>query len=128
MARYGHLGPAGTFTEEAARRSAPEAELVPYPSVRETVAAVLDGEIDAALVPIENSLEGSVTTTVDALSAESWLLMTSLVVAPEQATNVNDAGELALAHSGPKALGLSSQEPLLLPAPSPAEYESPRAT
>ena len=75
MARYGHLGPAGTFTEEAARRSAPDAELVPYPSVRETVTAVLSGEIDAALVPIENSLEGSVTTTVDALSAEPRLRM-----------------------------------------------------
>ena len=39
------------------------------------------------------------TSVVDALSDESWLLMTSLVVAPEQAANVNDAGELAFAHS-----------------------------
>src|SRR4051794_23320126 len=80
MARLGHLGPAGTFTEEAARRSAPEGELVPYPSVRETVEAVLAGDVDAALVPIENSLEGSVTTTVDALSAEPRLRMVGEVV------------------------------------------------
>jgi hypothetical protein len=38
------------------------------------------------------------TRVVDALSEESWLLMTSLVVAPEQAADVNDAGVLALAH------------------------------
>jgi prephenate dehydratase len=78
--RLGHLGPAGTFTEEAARRSVPGGELVPYASVRETVAAVLAGEVDAALVPIENSLEGSVTTTVDALSAEPELRIVGEVV------------------------------------------------
>ncbi len=75
--RLGHLGPAGTFTEEAAREALTDAvgELVPYPTVRDTVAAVLSGEVDAALVPIENSLEGTVTATVDALSTESRLRM-----------------------------------------------------
>jgi hypothetical protein len=41
------------------------------------------------------------TSVVDALRDESWPLMTLLVVAPEQATNVNVAGELADAHRGP---------------------------
>jgi len=80
--RVGHLGPAGTFTEEAARRGGPEGELVPYASVRETVAAVLAGDVDLALVPIENSLEGTVTATVDALSAEDRLRMVGEVVLP----------------------------------------------
>jgi hypothetical protein len=39
------------------------------------------------------------TRVVEELSDESWLLMTSLVVAPEQAAKVNDAGEFAAAHS-----------------------------
>jgi prephenate dehydratase len=75
--RLGHLGPAGTFTEEAARSAADAAgaELVPYPTVRDTVDAVLSGEVDAALAPIENSLEGTVTGTVDALSSEPRLRM-----------------------------------------------------
>jgi prephenate dehydratase len=75
--RLGHLGPAGTFTEEAARPAAERAgaALVPYATVRDTVEAVLDGDVDAALVPIENSLEGTVTATVDALSAEERLRM-----------------------------------------------------
>lgn len=80
--RIGHLGPAGTFTEEAARRTAPDGELVPYPSVPATVAAVLAGEVDLALVPIENSLEGTVNATVDALSAEDRLRMVGEVVLP----------------------------------------------
>ena len=80
--RVAHLGPAGTFTEEAARRSAPDAELVPYASVPDTVGAVLAGEVDVALVPIENSLEGTVTSTVDALSGNERLRMVGEVVLP----------------------------------------------
>jgi prephenate dehydratase len=74
MMRVAFLGPAGTFTEEALRHSAPpstEVEEVPYPSVYETVMAVQAGEADRAVVPIENSLEGSVTATLDALAGEA---------------------------------------------------------
>ena len=70
--RVAFLGPAGTFTEEALRASAPgHVDEIPYPSIYETVMAVHDGETDMAVVPIENSLEGSVTTTLDALATEA---------------------------------------------------------
>jgi prephenate dehydratase len=70
--RVAFLGPEGTFTEEALRASAPESvEEIPYPSVYETVMAVQAGEVDRAVVPIENSLEGSVTATLDALAGEA---------------------------------------------------------
>jgi prephenate dehydratase len=70
--RVAFLGPAGTFTEEALRASAPgPVEEAPYPSVYETVMAVHDGEAGLAIVPIENSLEGSVTATLDALAGEA---------------------------------------------------------
>jgi prephenate dehydratase len=70
--RVGFLGPSGTFAEEALRASAPEqAEEVPFPTVWETVMAVQDGAVDQAVVPIENSLEGSVTTTLDALAGDA---------------------------------------------------------
>jgi prephenate dehydratase len=69
--RVGFLGPSGTFAEEALRSSAPEGvEEVPYATVLETVTAVQERAVDQAVVPIENSLEGSVTTTLDALAAE----------------------------------------------------------
>ncbi|HYZ27724.1 MAG TPA: prephenate dehydratase [Thermoleophilaceae bacterium] len=70
--RVAYLGPAGTFTEEALRGSAPgPVEEVPYPSIYETVMAVHERETDMAVVPIENSLEGSVTTTLDTLATEA---------------------------------------------------------
>jgi prephenate dehydratase len=69
--RLGYLGPAGTYSEEALRASVPQGgELIPLPTVWETIRSVAEGEVDRALVPIENSLEGSVTATVDALAVE----------------------------------------------------------
>lgn len=68
--RIGYLGPAGTFSEEALRGDPAlpvGAELVPLPTVHRVVLAVADGEVDRALAPIENSLEGSVNEAVDAL-------------------------------------------------------------
>ena len=70
--RVAFLGPAGTYTEEALRASAPgPVEEVPFPSVLETVMAVCEGEADRAVVPIENALEGGVAATLDALATGS---------------------------------------------------------
>jgi prephenate dehydratase len=70
--RVAFLGPAGTFTEEALRASAPQpVEEVPYPSIYETVMAVHNRDTDLAIVPIENSLEGAVTITLDLLATEA---------------------------------------------------------
>jgi prephenate dehydratase len=68
--RLGYLGPAGTFSEEAARTAddAGDAEFVGLPTVRETILAVHDGTVDRAVVPIENSLEGPVGVTLDTLA------------------------------------------------------------
>ena len=68
--RLGYLGPAGTFSEEAARTApgAEAAELVGLPSVRDTILAVHDGGVDRAIVPIENSLEGPIAVTLDTLA------------------------------------------------------------
>jgi prephenate dehydratase len=66
------LGPAGTFSEEALRASAPPGvEEIPYPTVWETVMAVQQREADRAVVPIENALEGGVAATLDALATEA---------------------------------------------------------
>ncbi|WP_367129830.1 MULTISPECIES: prephenate dehydratase [Streptomyces] len=75
--RYTYLGPEGTFTE-AALRTLPEAatrELVPMVSVPAALDAVRSGEAAAALVPIENSVEGGVTATLDQLTTGSPLMI-----------------------------------------------------
>ena len=72
--RVGYLGPEGTFSEEALRAALPgssEYELVGLPSVFDVVAAVQIGGVERALVPIENSLEGAVNATLDALAGEA---------------------------------------------------------
>lgn len=68
--KLGYLGPPGTFTEEAllSMPGARDADLVAFASVPNVVAAVASGEIDAGLVPIENSIEGSVSVTLDTLA------------------------------------------------------------
>jgi prephenate dehydratase len=67
--RLGYFGPAGTFTHAALLASprAAGAEAVPFPTERDTILAAQGGEVDAALVPIENALEGGVNATLDAL-------------------------------------------------------------
>jgi prephenate dehydratase len=72
LIRVGYLGPAGTHTEEALRASAPpEVEGIPYPTIYDTVMAVHDGEVERAVVPIENSLEGAVSVTIDTLALDA---------------------------------------------------------
>jgi prephenate dehydratase len=72
LKRVAFLGPDGTYTDEALRASAPyPVESVPYPSIYETVMAVHERETDLGVVPIENSLEGAVTTTLDLLAGEA---------------------------------------------------------
>jgi prephenate dehydratase len=66
--RISHLGPTGTYTEAAARRFDAEADLLPVATVPAAVQAVLDGEVDAAVCAMENSIEGSVSIeTMDIL-------------------------------------------------------------
>ena len=80
--RIGYLGPAGTYTEQAALLYAPDAELEPYPTISAVGAAVADDELESGVVPIENSLEGSVTFTLDLLIAQSGLSIRNEVVIP----------------------------------------------
>ncbi|GAA2236837.1 prephenate dehydratase [Streptomyces amakusaensis] len=82
--RYTYLGPEGTFTE-AALRTLPEAatrELVPMVSVPAALDAVRNGDAAAALVPIENSVEGGVTATLDELAAGEPLMIYREVLLP----------------------------------------------
>ncbi len=71
--RIGFLGPEGTFSHQALREAQPpaDAEAVAIATLYQTVMAVDAGEVDLALVPIENALEGSVDVTLDTLAADA---------------------------------------------------------
>jgi prephenate dehydratase len=61
------LGPIGTYSDEASFRYAPDAERVPYASLGLVTSALEEGKVDQAVVPIENSLGGTVIEIVDFL-------------------------------------------------------------
>ncbi len=69
-ARVGYLGPEGTFTEEALLNSAmPDAvEPVAMPTIYDAALALRRGELDWVVAPIENSLDGSISVTLDLLA------------------------------------------------------------
>jgi prephenate dehydratase len=72
--RIGYFGPEGTFTHEAliaSTAASEQFEFVPLPTIYDTVMAVHRSEVHRALVPMENSLEGSVNATLDALAMET---------------------------------------------------------
>jgi prephenate dehydratase len=86
--RFGYLGPRGTFTRMALDAYLEQVggqdgrEPVAYGSVDAALAALRAGEIDAAMVPIENSVEGGVSATLDALATGDPLLVIGEVLVP----------------------------------------------
>jgi prephenate dehydratase len=80
--RIGFFGPFGTFTEQAlvSQHDLRGAELVPFRSVPDVLDAVVGGDVDAGFVPIENSIEGTVNFTQDALIFDYELLIQREVV------------------------------------------------
>ena len=84
---YGYFGPVGTFTHQALLTLPPlREEPTPYATVGLALQAVRDDEVAAALVPIENSVEGGVSATLDNLTYGQPLRITREVVLPVQFT------------------------------------------
>jgi prephenate dehydratase len=92
--RFAYLGPEGTFAEAALRSAVASTEgvHVPQPSVAAALAAVRSGDADAALIPLENSVEGSVPATMDGLADGDPLVITREVFLPVAMTLAARAG------------------------------------
>lgn len=72
----GYLGPSGTFSHIAAQKFCRDDSLKEFATIYSAIMAVEHGEIDACIVPIENSIEGSVNVTLDTLAFEANLFIT----------------------------------------------------
>ena len=109
--RAGYFGPPGTFTEEALLSSAPDGvEPVPFPTIHATIAALADGSVRRAVVPIENALEGSVDATLDALVVDTQdVVIVDEVVRPISHCLIAAPGttleQIRVVASHPQALG-----------------------
>ena len=101
---YSYLGPAGTFTE-AALDQVPEArghDWRPVHNVGEALADVLEGRSDAAMIAIENSIEGGVTNTLDGLATRpglrivgEYLVKVNFVLVAPRGTTLDDVRVIA---------------------------------
>ena len=109
MARIAFLGPTGTFTEEAllTQPDLADEERTPLKTVPEVITAVDEGEHTRGVVPIENSIEGSVSVTLDTLAFDTDLLIQreidlpiSLQLAAKPGTKI---GDVTLIRSHPHA-------------------------
>src|SRR4051812_1889804 len=129
--RIAYLGPEGTFAEAALSIAVAPSEgaRYPQPSVAAALAAVRSGDTDAALVPLENSVEGSVPATMDGLADGDPLVITrevfldvTFVLAVRPGTSLPDIGSVV---SHPHALAQTAGRlAVLLPGVLPLPVSS----
>jgi prephenate dehydratase len=110
MTTIAYLGPPGTFSEEAAiAYGGPGAEFLPLASMPAAVTAVETGLANVCVLPIENVLEGSVTTTLDLLIHETDLRIAGETVIPIRHYLVTQPGltlaQIKVLYAHPQALG-----------------------
>ncbi|MGD1804112.1 prephenate dehydratase [Dapis sp. BLCC M126] len=109
-----HLGPAGTYAESAAlafsnklSKLGQKSILCPYPSIAQTLWAVSQEQVNLAVVPVENSIEGSVTITLDTLWQLDILKIQTALVLPISHGLISLASsfeEIKTVYSHPQAL------------------------
>ncbi|OUC12792.1 MAG: prephenate dehydratase [Alkalinema sp. CACIAM 70d] len=111
----GHLGPTGTYAEMAAltfqtwlQADRDQASvLVAYPTIAQTLQAVAQNQVDLAIVPVENSVEGGVTMTMDTLWQLDQLHIQHALTIPIHHALISCAqqlSEIQTVYSHPQAL------------------------
>ncbi|MEO1295802.1 MAG: prephenate dehydratase [Cyanobacteria bacterium J06636_16] len=134
-----YLGPRGTYSEQAGlayqawlqKHEQVDSQLKSYPSILQAIQAVAAAEVTLAIVPVENSIEGSVSVTLDTLWQLDTLRIQKALVLPIKhtlLTHTDDASKLQTLYSHPQALGQCQQwvaqycpDALLIPTRSTAE-------
>lgn len=107
--KVGYLGPKGTFSYEICNKVFDDSyEKIPFKTIKDTIIALENCEIDTAIVPIENSLQGCVTETIDCLIeindieiCKEKVLKINQNLMAEQKCELSDIKEL---YSHPQAL------------------------
>lgn len=109
--KIAYLGPKNSFSFQAASQLGEENEFIPYPSIPMCLQALKSDALDYALVPIENSLEGSVHATVDQFFQTTGLVVLGEIILPIRQQLLVNPGTILpgkiLSH--PQALAQSQQ-------------------
>ena len=95
MNRLAFLGPIGSFSQEAALNYNKNLEHLSCNSIPQVIEKVKKGLANEAILPVENSIEGSVTSTIDLLIQETKLkIKTEIVIAIEHCLLTKDQTQL----------------------------------
>ena len=78
----GYMGPSGSFTHNAALKAFPKAELVSLGTITEVIKSYEEGRVDYAVIPVENSIEGSVHESLDYLFHQADIRAVAEIVQP----------------------------------------------
>lgn len=78
----GYLGPIGSFTHNAALKAFPKADLVSLGTITEVIKSYEEGRVDYAVIPVENSIEGSVHESLDYLFHQADIRAVAEIVQP----------------------------------------------
>ena len=105
----GYLGPKGSFSHQVALKAFPEAHLEPYPNITEVIKAYERGQVDLSIVPVENSIEGSVHETLDYLFHQVQIQAVAELIQPikQQLLACQTDGPIETIFSHPQALAQS---------------------
>ncbi|TGG90957.1 MAG: prephenate dehydratase [Aphanocapsa feldmannii 277cV] len=136
--RIAYLGPVGTYAEKAARHFAAlqgwqQSRLEPRYGISTVLRALAEGDVEAAVVPVENSVEGGVTTTLDTLWTEGGLRIVRALVMPIRHALLSSGvlGGISEVISHPQALAqcsgwLTEHLPRALQLPTTSTAEAAR--
>lgn len=109
--KIGYLGPIGTFSFEACKLYSSESECIEYKTIMETIFALENDEVDEVIVPIENSIQGGVTETIDTLiQCEDIFVKEEIILSINQNLIANKdykLDEIKAIYSHPQALAQS---------------------
>ncbi|MBB6449519.1 prephenate dehydratase [Geomicrobium halophilum] len=110
MKKVAYLGPKGTFTELAAVTFLNESTRIPYKDIPSCLQALDNQEVDGAIVPLENAIEGSVNITLDYLVHKHNLPIVAELAIPiaqhllVHEDNASDLQALEAVYSHPQAI------------------------
>ena len=106
--RVAHLGPPGTFSEEAAIRHDASAELLPMSTIAEVFEAVASGRAECGVVPFESTLGGPVPATAELLAERTGVEVCGEIDLPTDHCLVSRSGvtasDVRVVFSHPQAL------------------------
>ena len=106
--KLGFLGPKGTFSFEACKNYCDNCEYVEFKNITDTILALKNGLVDEVIVPIENSIQGGVTETIDTLILNDDIyIKKELVLKISQNLMANDKydlNEIKEVYSHPQAI------------------------